>query len=122
MRIIAALGLALMLLSNIAGACSSPAHAQNPRDFSVFSANAMMPGCVAFLENVDSFSAGYCAGVVRALLATSFAFKACPPNEGSLGQSVRVVVAFINQNPARMHEPFEALVIDALRGAWPCKN
>lgn len=100
-------------------AVSDPAHAQNQGDFS---ANAMMPGCVEALRNADSFSAGYCTGVVRALMNISSAFKACPPAGVSIGQSVRVAVAFINQNPARMQEPFEGLVIEALRGAWPCRN
>jgi hypothetical protein len=98
---------------------SVPVRAQTPGDFS---ANAMMPGCVGALGNADSFGAGYCAGVVRALMNTSFAFKACPPAGVSVGQSIRVAVAFINQNPARMREPFEGLVIEALRSAWPCKN
>lgn len=99
---------------------SVPVRAQTPGDFS---ANAMMPGCIEALGNApEGFNAGYCTGVVRALMVISGAFKACAPAGVTVGQSVRVAVAFIRQNPARMQEPFEGLVIEALRGAWPCKN
>lgn len=101
-------------------AFSGFAQAQSMLDYS---ANAMMPGCTeAMTSSGQAFSAGYCLGVIRGLSTVSRAFKACLPAGVSGSQSLRVVVAFINQNPARMHEPFEHLVIEALRGAWPCQN
>ncbi len=39
----------------------------------------------------------------------------------TVGQEVRVVVAYIDARPARMHEPFIALALEALQKAWPCK-
>ena len=35
-------------------------------------------------------------------------------------QAVRVVVAYIDQRPARAHETFEFLAFEALERAWPC--
>jgi hypothetical protein len=33
----------------------------------------------------------------------------------------RVVVAYIEQRPARMHEKFGLLAVEALQKAWPCR-
>jgi hypothetical protein len=37
------------------------------------------------------------------------------------GQAVKVVVAYIDARPARMHERFDRLALEAFRAAWPCK-
>jgi hypothetical protein len=38
------------------------------------------------------------------------------------GQSIRVVVKYIDDRPERQHEDFMALALEALRAAWPCKK
>jgi hypothetical protein len=43
------------------------------------------------------------------------------PNEVTLGQMVRVVVAYIDARPAQLHEDFVQLALEALRTAWPCR-
>jgi hypothetical protein len=43
------------------------------------------------------------------------------PDGVATGQMVRVVVSYIDARPARMHEPFKGLALEALRAAWPCK-
>jgi hypothetical protein len=43
------------------------------------------------------------------------------PDGVTLGQEVKVVVAYIDARPARMHEPFTQLALEALRTAWPCR-
>jgi hypothetical protein len=43
------------------------------------------------------------------------------PDEVTTGQQIGVVVAYIGARPARMHERFDALALEALRAAWPCK-
>jgi hypothetical protein len=97
------------------------ANAQGP---DVDSANAVMPGCIEVLGNTQQggFGEGYCTGMVRAMLNLAPTFKACPPAGVTSGQSIRVVVSFINQNPARMHEGFQVLVIEAFRKSWPCRT
>jgi len=37
------------------------------------------------------------------------------------GQTVQVVMAYIDSRPARLHESFYALALEALRNAWPCR-
>jgi hypothetical protein len=39
----------------------------------------------------------------------------------TLGQEVRVVVAYIEARPELMHEPFRMLALEVLRSAWPCR-
>jgi hypothetical protein len=34
---------------------------------------------------------------------------------------MRVVVAYIEKRPERMHEPLADLAIEALQQAWPCR-
>jgi hypothetical protein len=58
--------------------------------------------------------------------ATSLAFlrhQLCLdiPDGVTTGQEVRVVIAYIDARPARMHEDFRSLALEALRAAWPCK-
>jgi Rap1a immunity proteins len=45
----------------------------------------------------------------------------CRPAGVTIAQEVRVVVVYIDARPARMHEPFKMLVVEALRAAWPCR-
>jgi Rap1a immunity proteins len=47
--------------------------------------------------------------------------SACPPKGVTSGQALRVVVTYIDAIPARMHENFKYLAVEALRAAWPCK-
>ena len=107
------------LIAAVIISLTGPANAQSS---DVNSANAVMPGCEAVGTSQQGFGAGYCVGIINALMNIAPIFRACPPVGVSAGQSLRVVIAFINQNPARMHEPFEVLVIEAFRNAWPCRN
>ena len=43
------------------------------------------------------------------------------PERVTTEQMVRVVVTYIEGRPARMHEPFNHLALEALRAAWPCR-
>jgi Rap1a immunity proteins len=46
----------------------------------------------------------------------------CLPNGVTQGQMVRVVAYYIDARPARQHEDFTQLTIEALRAAWPCRR
>ena len=37
-------------------------------------------------------------------------------------QVIRVIVAYIDKRPERMHEDFALLTLEALKNAWPCKH
>jgi hypothetical protein len=124
---------ALILCSIVATA----AHAQMPqRDMQ--SANFMLPYCKMILEMKrtpspgertpspgESMGIGMCAGIVDGI-----AFGAqgrgenlgiCAPPNATGEQRMRVVVRFLEQNPARLHENFLRLTHEALLQAWPCK-
>lgn len=45
-----------------------------------------------------------------------------PAGEVTVNQQVRVVVAYIDARPNRLHEDFRILALEALKDAWPCKG
>jgi Rap1a immunity proteins len=106
---------ALALTATMAGAAE--------KDMS--SANFTMRGCRDFLRPalptnaIEAFDAGNCAGIVEGI---NFVDEStCMPKGVTAEQSVRVVVAYIDARPARMHESFKSLALEALRAAWPCR-
>jgi hypothetical protein len=40
----------------------------------------------------------------------------------TVGQTVAVVIKYIEARPERMHEDFGKLAYEALTAAWPCKR
>jgi hypothetical protein len=114
---VAALCASLILLPDIASA-------QAEQD----SATWMLRGCRAAIYKVEthrmtgdeSFLAGICHGVVRAVLIVDD--ETCAPNRSTQGQAVRLVVQYIEARPSRQHESFVQLAIEALRAAWPCRR
>ncbi len=104
----------LFLIASVSVAAGQPTGDTN-------SANWIMPGC---LGTSNDFRKGVCFGEVGGLLAVGELLPSeqrfCPPARATHTQSVQVVVAYIQQNPARMHELFVDLAIEALRRAWPC--
>jgi len=128
-------GAALALTVTAAGAAEN-----------VHSANYMLPHCRNFVDrkSVDLFNQGICAGLVEGIavpggLVILYALPSdydkpephlrdlqrmlCidAPDEATVEQMVRVVVAYIDARPARMHEDFRNLAREALRTAWPCR-
>src|SRR5712664_2725086 len=108
------------------------------------SANDVMQGCRNFAarSRPTDFSQGYCAGIVMATTSMGISVKTALALEGAayggrvtpafrsflcmdipdgaiMGQHVRIVIAYIDARPARMHEPFDGLALEALRAAWP---
>lgn len=85
------------------------------------SANWVMPGC---LSSSTSFRQGVCSGTVNAIVLVGpllpSELRICAPATATNTQAVKVVVAYFQRIPARMHEPFAGLTIEALRRAWPC--
>jgi hypothetical protein len=71
-----------------------------------FSAHSMLLACKRFIGEGGQASDAVCWDV---------------PDETTTEHRVRVVVGYIEADPARMHEPMPRLAIEALRDAWPCK-
>jgi len=93
------------------------------QDSNNHSANAMLAPCrVAPQTTIPSsmaVGAGWCLGAIAALTAS--APGVCAPRGSTQGQGVRVVLAYIDQRPARTHESFLQLAFEALQAAWPCR-
>ncbi|MDO6825611.1 Rap1a/Tai family immunity protein [Marinobacter sp. 1_MG-2023] len=97
--------------------------------------NSLLKECGAFLHlldkgagNKDPYGAGICVGYVQG--ATDFNFvqaatkgegNFCIPQEVAFGQKVRVLVKYLRDNPATLHEPQVLLVIKAFRESFPCQ-
>jgi len=59
-----------------------------------------------------------CTAQIAAIVDTSD--KICPPDKSTELQAQRVVVSYIDQKPARFHERFTKIALEALVSAWPC--
>jgi hypothetical protein len=107
----------------------------------VDSANYLMPGCRELVNggNPDDFRSGFCAGTITTLRILSdagrfrflwgghsdersVALGFCIPPNASNGQAARIVVQYIDAQPARWNESFYMLAIEALGKAWPCQQ
>jgi Ssp1 endopeptidase immunity protein Rap1a len=93
------------------------------------SANALFQGCKAATQNEKldpqtATVASYCNGVIYALASVSDRLsnpleRSCVPAI-SMGQTMRVVVKFLDDHPERLHENFVQLTLEAFHQAWPC--
>jgi hypothetical protein len=95
------------------------------------SANSLMPGCralIAFADHAtttDFAGSGVCLGTINTLGTLSVAgllHSVCISRQVTTGQVARVVVQYIDAQPARWHENFIALAIEAIDKAWPCQK
>jgi hypothetical protein len=83
--------------------------------------------CKAWVNNTDLRNpfTGYCQGVASALVFVgrnlSENLRFCTPEKSTNFQAVKVVIAFIEAHPERLHESFMALALEALNRGWPCK-
>jgi hypothetical protein len=85
-----------------------------------------MPGCRSF-ANQDNllrydFSGGVCSGIVEALMSVGATLGICRSPESTVDQGVRIVVEYVDSQPARLNENFNSLAVEALRKAWPCSG
>jgi hypothetical protein len=83
------------------------------------SGNDIMKGCRELIIEKNHYPSeeGYCLGVVD----STTELVACPPPNSTVGQAIRVVVAYIDARPARLNEHFSYLAQEALINAWPCR-
>lgn len=96
----------------------------------VQSANYLIDACRVVASGAtpkgdEMFQAGLCIGKVEALswVATGLTddrLRSCRPSAVTPKQIAKVVVTYLDRNPARLHEPFVGLALEALANAWPC--
>ena len=113
---IIAAGLALSLIGNASGTVvDKGADAQR-------SCALLVEG--SFRGSDDARSAGSCEGMIETAMFFSpnlpADVRACPPAQGSVLQSAKVLLRYIDNNPDRLSEPGITLAIEAFRDAWPC--
>jgi Rap1a immunity proteins len=88
----------------------------------IYSADYLMPGCRDFIRasTDNAHLRGYCVDLVIGLARDAYAPRICLPREVTDEQIVRVVVQYIDSQPARLHEDFAVLATEALSKTWPC--
>jgi hypothetical protein len=94
------------------------------------SADNVMPGCrdaaslITFsnaAESEDQVSLmSFCAGIVVGLSFMGQPYGMCVPAGTTSQQVASVVVQYIDGQPARIHEDFNPIAVEALRANWPC--
>ena len=78
----------------------------------------------AYRDNDDARSAGACEGMVETAMLFSPNLPAdvrgCPPAQGSILESAKVLLRYLDKNPDRLNQPGITVAIEAFRDAWPC--
>ena len=78
----------------------------------------------SFRDQGEARSAGSCEGMIETAMLFSpnlpAEVRACPPAQGSVLQSAKVLLRYLENNPDRANEPGLTVAIEAFRDAWPC--
>jgi hypothetical protein len=115
---IIAAGLALSAIGGAHGsAVDSGADAQK-------SCRSLIDG--SFGDTDAARAAGSCEGMIETAMVFSPNMpadsRACPPAQGSVQESAKVLLRYLDKNPDRLSEAGITLAIEALRDAWPCEG
>jgi Rap1a immunity proteins len=80
----------------------------------------------SFRNQDEARSAGACEGMIETTMLFSpnlpANVRACPPAQGSILQSAKVLLRYLDNNPDRVNEPGVTVAIEAFRDAWPCRG
>ena len=80
----------------------------------------------SFRDQDEARSAGACEGMIETAMLFSpnlpANVRACPPAQGSILQSAKVLLRYLDNNPDRVNEPGITIAIEAFRDAWPCQG
>jgi hypothetical protein len=90
-----------------------------------WSGNNMYQACKNYANYTkdDLQNQSMCLGIVGAIRYFSDGrFGFCTPDGVTTSQALRIVVKYMDDNPAVLHEDLREITVDALRSAWPCKN
>ena len=80
-------------------------------------------------STVTNYNVGYCIGVIHTMqhlflvmkLSDDPLFNTCIPTEVSTGQLIRVLLLYLRNNPATLHEDELNLAVLAFMGSYPCR-
>jgi hypothetical protein len=80
----------------------------------------------SFHDYVEARSAGACEGMIETAMFFSpnlpADVRACPPGSGSILESAKVLLRYLDQNPDRLDGPGITLAFEAFRDSWPCQG
>jgi hypothetical protein len=78
----------------------------------------------SFRDQGEARSAGSCEGMIETAMLFSpnlpADVRACPPAQGTVLQSAKVLLRYLDNNPDRVNEPGITIALEAFRDAWPC--
>ena len=70
----------------------------------------------------NAYCAGYITGITDGLRYLDFENRFCLPKGVTHGQTQKVVVKYLRENPQRLHEHYVPIILSALKEAFPCKE
>jgi Rap1a immunity proteins len=80
----------------------------------------------SFHDNDEAKSAGACEGMVETAMVFSpnmpAEVRGCPPAQGSVLESAKVLLRYLDNNPDRLEEAGITVTLEAFRDAWPCRG
>jgi hypothetical protein len=96
----------------------------------ISSANFMITFCRGAIEPAmvkaatTAYYEGICMGQIEGLAFVAHLlpaqYNSCRPQGVVNAQVMRVVLRYIENKPARLHENFRQLALEAMHEAWPC--
>jgi Rap1a immunity proteins len=87
--------------------------------------------CQALIEgSFHDYDVARSAGACEAMVETAMVFspnmpadvRGCPPPQGSVLESAKVLVRYLENNPDRLEEAGITVALEAFRDAWPCRG
>jgi Rap1a immunity proteins len=80
----------------------------------------------SFRDTDEARAAGSCEGMMETAMVFAPNMpsdsRACAPAQGSVLESAKVLLRYLDKNPGRVSEAGITLAIEALRDAWPCEG
>ncbi len=115
---IVAAGLALSVMAS-AGATTVDSGADAQKSCKSFVGSS-------FQGSDEARAAGSCEGMVETAMVISpnlpADLRGCPPPQGSVLESAKVLLRYLDNNQDRMDEAGITLTFEAFRDAWPCRG
>lgn len=113
----------IVLIAVVLVPCSERAQEEQPPYLITGAANVQACEKLIYNNEPTPWTGGYCLGVIEgAMTALIYSRSICITGRSSLGQGARVVVAFMERYPERLHERLTVLAINAFLEAFPCRG
>ena len=92
-----------------------------------FTGNHLYQGCKAAVTRqmpteTLKIHAGICLGIVNAVIVLHGGEMICPPANVSTGQTIVMLVKYMEDNPDKLNYPLSVLAEHFFTNSWTCKN